>query len=160
MSYNSQEVVGMHVLLTRSLFACGILRKLLRRVSLAKSTSPSFAVLMASQNEACPGGLNGIRSLSFSGTKMARYWVVCSEIAGRLGYTSERLPWPRLREGMALCQSGNYLRIWAGSRELNANRRALFANEKRGSVMIFQWLTPSMRLRTSPTTTFFGESNG
>ena len=48
------------------------------------------------------------------------------------------------------CQSGNYLRIWAGSRELNANRRALFANEKRGSVMIFQWLTPSMRLRTSP----------
>jgi putative membrane protein len=44
------------------------------------------------------------------------------------------------------CQSGNYLRIWAGSRESNANRRALFANEKRGSVMIFQWLTPSMRL--------------
>jgi len=34
------------------------------------------------------------------------------------------------------CQSGNYLRIWAGSRELNANRRALFANEKRGSGMI------------------------
>jgi len=52
------------------------------------------------------------------------------------------------------CQFGNYLRIWAGSRELNANRRALFANEKRGSVMIFEWLRPSMRLRTSPTTTF------
>ena len=30
------------------------------------------------------------------------------------------------------CQSGNYLRIWAGSRELNANRRALFANESDG----------------------------
>src|SRR5271157_4519485 len=38
------------------------------------------------------------------------------------------------------CQSGNYLRIWAGSRELNANRRALFANEKRGSGMIFEWI--------------------
>jgi hypothetical protein len=62
--------------------------------------------------------------------------------------------------GLLMCQSGNYLRIWAGSRELNANRRALFANEKRGWVMIFQWLRPSMRLRTSPTTTFFGESNG
>ena len=58
------------------------------------------------------------------------------------------------------CQSGNYLRIWAGSRELNANRRALFANERRGLVMIFQRLTPSIRLRTSPTTTFFGELNG
>src|SRR5271165_3045202 len=66
----------------------------------------------------------------------------------------------RDRRGWQPCQSGNYLRIWAGSRELNANRRALFANEKRGSVMIFEWLRPSMRLRTSPTTTFFGESNG
>jgi hypothetical protein len=35
----------------------------------------------------------------------------------------------------AVCQSGNYLRIWAGSRELNANRRALFANEKREFVV-------------------------
>jgi len=33
---------------------------------------------------------------------MARYWAVCSETSGRLGYTSERLPWPRLREDMAL----------------------------------------------------------
>ena len=52
-----------------------------------------------------------------------------------------------------ICESGR------GSRELNANRRALFANEKRGSVMIFEWLRPSMRLRTFPATTFFGESN-
>jgi hypothetical protein len=34
-----KEVVGIHVLLTRSPFACGILHWLLRRVSLAKSTS-------------------------------------------------------------------------------------------------------------------------
>ena len=38
----------------------------------------------------------------FLGTKRARYWAVCSETSGRLGYTSERLPWPRLREDMAL----------------------------------------------------------
>jgi hypothetical protein len=35
----TKEVVGIHVLLTRSLFACDILRRFLRRVSLAKSTS-------------------------------------------------------------------------------------------------------------------------
>ena len=35
----TKGVVGIHVLLTRSLFACGILRRLLLRVSLAKSTS-------------------------------------------------------------------------------------------------------------------------
>jgi len=34
-----KEVVEVHVLLTRSLFACGILRRLLQRVSLAKPTS-------------------------------------------------------------------------------------------------------------------------
>src|SRR5262249_15736722 len=38
----SKEVVGVHVLLTRSLFACDILRRLLLRVSLAK---PTFAAL-------------------------------------------------------------------------------------------------------------------
>ena len=36
-----KEVVGIRVLLTRSLFAYGILRRLLLRVSLAKSTSAS-----------------------------------------------------------------------------------------------------------------------
>src|SRR6476659_4585505 len=35
----TKEVVGIHVLLTRSLFACDILRRFLRRVSLAKPTS-------------------------------------------------------------------------------------------------------------------------
>ena len=30
---------------------------------------------------------------------MERCWAVCSEISGQLGYTSERLPWPRLRGG-------------------------------------------------------------
>src|SRR5271157_1486991 len=35
----TKEVVGIRVLPTRSLFACGILRRLLRRVSLAKPTS-------------------------------------------------------------------------------------------------------------------------
>ena len=35
----TKEVVGIHVLLTRSLFACDILRRLLLRVSLAKPTS-------------------------------------------------------------------------------------------------------------------------
>ena len=35
----TKEVVGVHVLLTRSLFACGILHRLLQRVSLAKPTS-------------------------------------------------------------------------------------------------------------------------
>jgi hypothetical protein len=35
----NKEVVGIHVLLTRSLFGGGILRRLLLRVSLAKSTS-------------------------------------------------------------------------------------------------------------------------
>ena len=35
----NKEVVGIHVLLTRSLFGGDILRRLLRRVSLAKSTS-------------------------------------------------------------------------------------------------------------------------
>jgi hypothetical protein len=34
-----KEVVGIHILLTRSLFACDILRKLLGRASLAKPTS-------------------------------------------------------------------------------------------------------------------------
>jgi len=34
-----KEVVGTHVLLRRSLFACDILRRLLRPVSLAKPTS-------------------------------------------------------------------------------------------------------------------------
>ena len=38
----SKEVVGIHVLLTRSLFDDGILRRLLLRVSLAK---PIFAAL-------------------------------------------------------------------------------------------------------------------
>jgi hypothetical protein len=33
---------------------------------------------------------------------MERCWAVCSEISGQLGYTFERLPWPRLREGVAL----------------------------------------------------------
>jgi hypothetical protein len=35
----SKEVVGIHVLLTRSIFACDILRRLLRRVSPVQSTS-------------------------------------------------------------------------------------------------------------------------
>jgi hypothetical protein len=35
----TKEVVGIHVLLKRSLFACDILRRLLRRVSPLKSTS-------------------------------------------------------------------------------------------------------------------------
>ena len=35
----NKELVGIHVLLTRSLFACDILRRLLPRVSLAKPTS-------------------------------------------------------------------------------------------------------------------------
>jgi hypothetical protein len=35
----TKEVVGTPVLLTRPVFACDILRRLLRRVSLAKSTS-------------------------------------------------------------------------------------------------------------------------
>ena len=35
----TKEVVGIRVLLTRSLFACDILHRLLLRVSLAKSTS-------------------------------------------------------------------------------------------------------------------------
>ena len=35
----NKEVVGTHVLLTRWLFACDILRRLLLHVSLAKSTS-------------------------------------------------------------------------------------------------------------------------
>jgi hypothetical protein len=35
----SKEVVGIHALLTRSLFACDILRRFLRRVPLAKSIS-------------------------------------------------------------------------------------------------------------------------
>ena len=43
-----KEVVGIHVLLTRSLFACDILRRLLLRVSLARSDFCSFAILMAS----------------------------------------------------------------------------------------------------------------
>ena len=34
-----KEGAGIYLLLTRSLFACDILRRLLRRVSLAKSTS-------------------------------------------------------------------------------------------------------------------------
>jgi hypothetical protein len=34
-----KEVIGIHVLLTRSLFGDGILRRLIRRVSLAESTS-------------------------------------------------------------------------------------------------------------------------
>ena len=40
----TKEVVGIHVLLTRSLFVCGILRRLLRRVSLAKSPSAPVRV--------------------------------------------------------------------------------------------------------------------
>ena len=35
----TKDVVGIHVLLTRSLFACGIPRRFLRPVSLAKLTS-------------------------------------------------------------------------------------------------------------------------
>ena len=54
-----------------------------------------------------------------------------------------------LRRGQGICasrcQSGNYLRIWADSRELNANRRALFANEKRRSVMIFESKSQDLR---------------
>ena len=46
MPNNSQsdikEVVGIHLLVTRSLFACDILRRFLRRVSLVK---PPFAPL-------------------------------------------------------------------------------------------------------------------
>ena len=35
----TKEIVGIHVLLSHSLFACGILRRFLLRVSHAKSTS-------------------------------------------------------------------------------------------------------------------------
>src|ERR1700730_13298160 len=41
----TKEVVGIHVLRTRSLFACDILRRLLRRVSLAKPTSAPLRFL-------------------------------------------------------------------------------------------------------------------
>src|SRR5271165_5603721 len=42
------------------------------------------------------------------------------------------------------CKFGNYLRIRGGSRKLNANGRTLFANGVRRSVMLFEWLSPSM----------------
>src|SRR5208283_943041 len=54
------------------------------------------------------------------------------------------------------CKFGNYLRIRGGSRKLNANGRTLFANGVRRSVMLFEWLSPSMGLTTFLTMTRFG----
>ena len=55
---------------------------------------------------------------------------------------------------------GNYLRIRGGSRRSNAKGRTLFANGVRRSVMLFEWLSPSMGLTTFLTMTRFGVSNG
>ena len=52
------------------------------------------------------------------------------------------------------------MRIRGGSRKLNANGRTLFANGVRRSVMLFEWLSPSMGLTTFLTMTRFGVSNG
>ena len=52
---------------------------------------------------------------------------------------------PRVVRG---CKFGNYLRIQGGSRKSNANGRTLFANGVRRSVMLFEWLSPSMGLMT------------
>ena len=58
------------------------------------------------------------------------------------------------------CKFGNYLRIRGCSRKLNANDRTLFANGVRRSVMLFEWLSPSMGVTTFLTMTRFGVSNG
>ena len=52
-----KAVIGIHVLLTHSLFGDGILRKLLARVSLGKPDFCSRAILVAAQNEASILGL-------------------------------------------------------------------------------------------------------
>ena len=52
-----KEVVGIHVLLTRSLFGCGILRRLLLRVSASETDFCSFAILMASLKRSLNLGL-------------------------------------------------------------------------------------------------------
>src|ERR1700732_3693448 len=65
--------------------------------------------------------LSAGRSFQAAGRRILAFQTVCGSLQRRV----------------QMCQSGNYLRIRAGCRELNANRRALFANEKRGSVMIF-----------------------
>jgi hypothetical protein len=52
------------------------------------------------------------------------------------------------------------LRIRGGIRKLGANGRTLFANGVRRSVMLFEWLSPSMGLTTFLTMTRFGVSNG
>ncbi len=52
------------------------------------------------------------------------------------------------------------LRIRGVSRKLNANGRTLFANGVRRSVMLFEWLSPSMGLTTFLTMARFGVSNG
>ena len=46
----SKEAVGIHVLLIHSLFACDILRRLLRRASSSEIDFCSFAILIARQN--------------------------------------------------------------------------------------------------------------
>src|SRR5271166_5628527 len=66
----------------------------------------------------------------------------------------------RLRSALGRCKFGNYLRIRGGSRKLNANGRTLFANGVRRSVVLFEWLSPSMGLTTFLTMTRFGVSNG
>src|SRR5271166_1645802 len=58
------------------------------------------------------------------------------------------------------CKFGYYLRIRGGNRKSSASGRTLFANGVRRSVMLFEWLSPSMGLTTFLTITRFGVSNG
>ena len=58
------------------------------------------------------------------------------------------------------CKFGSYLRIRGGSRKPIVNGSTLFANGVRRSVMLFEWLSPSMGLTTFLTMARFGVSNG
>src|ERR1700736_5400337 len=64
------------------------------------------------------------------GPAIDRYKLLCGVRLETIGYRT--------------CKFGNYLRIRGGSRKLSANGRTLFANGVRRSVMLFEWLRPSM----------------
>jgi hypothetical protein len=61
--------------------------------------------IVVNHNVASTGQAEWYPVAFFLKDEMARYWAVCSEISGRLGYTSERLPWPLLREGMVVARN-------------------------------------------------------